>query len=81
MHKLYRAAAPFVWVDPTGDPSVHKVFHEGIILRGDHPAVLDKPSCFVECDELDVQSRIEQTRANPGELSEARRGPGRPPKS
>ena len=72
--KLYRAAAPFVWVNPADpDNPTPNVFTEAVILRADHPAVIDKPACFVEVTESD-ETRVEQTSANPGE----KRNVGRP---
>ena len=72
--KLYRPAAPFVWVNPADpDNPTPQVFNEGLIMRADHPAVIDKPACFVEVTEDNVHG-VEQASAAPGE----KRGPGRP---
>ena len=72
--KLYRPAAPFVWINPADpDNPTPQVFNEGLILRADHPAVVDKPLCFVEVTE-DNAHGVEQTSANPGE----KRNVGRP---
>ena len=66
--KLYRAAAPFVWVNPADpDNPTPNVFNEGLILRADHPAVLDKPACFVEVTEDDAHGHVEKASAAPGE--------------
>ena len=69
--KLYRPAAPFVWVNPE-DPDAINVFNEGLIFRADHPAVLDKPACFVEVTEDNVHG-VEQATSGPGETRNVRR--------
>jgi len=72
--KLYRPAAPFVWIDEDNpdDPSP-SVLHEGMIFKANHPAVKQKRACFVEVTEDNTIGRIETARANPGENSAARR--------
>ena len=68
--KLYRAANPFIWVNPK-DPDTLQVFNESIVFRADHPAVIDKPECFVEVT-ADNTYGVESASAAPGESRNVR---------
>jgi hypothetical protein len=68
--RMYRPAAPFVWIDPDDTEATPNVFHEGLIFRASHPAVKDKPSCFVEITDDNTRgaaAEVEQATAAPGE--------------
>jgi hypothetical protein len=73
MSKLYRPAAPFVWIDPKDPEGTPRVLHEGNIFSENDPVVIDKRACFVEVEENLSHTTVESTRQNPGEKRDVRR--------
>lgn len=72
--KLYRPAAPFVWIDEDNpDDLSPSVLHEGMIFKATHPAVRQKRACFVEVTDDNTLGGVEVARQGPGENRNVRR--------